>query len=141
MADELDRLHLDAALDLLRADAALTVYPDAQGFTPTDPPPPYVVVYASIERPADAPGNALAGSSTTWTVRWYCHCVGDGLYAATAVAGRVRSLLLDVVPTITGRVCGPIRQEAGSPPTSRDETTGPQLHDQAVVYRCTTYPA
>lgn len=140
MADLLDQLHIDAAMDRLRADGSLTVYPDAEGLVPLAPSPPYVRVYTAIERPADASGNDLGGSSGTWTVRWYCHCVGATEYAAAAVAMRVRSALLDVRPTVAGRACGPIRQDAGQP-TTRDESTGIAVYDRVDVYRLTTMPA
>lgn len=142
MADLLDKLHVDAALDLLRADASLTVYPDPEGNTP-DPPARadhYVRVYTSIERPADAAGNNLGGTSDTWTVRWYCHAVGPNEYSAVAVGMRARAALLDKRPTIAGRSCGLIRQDAANPPT-RDETTGAAVYDAVSVYRLTTQPA
>lgn len=141
MADLLDKAHMDAALSLLRADTSLVVYPDPEGNTP-DPAARaqrYVRVYTAIERPADAPGNALAGASATWTVRWYCHAVGPNEYSAAAVAMRVRAALLDVRPAIVGRSCGLIRQEAGNPPT-RDESTGVAVMDAVSVYRLTTQP-
>jgi hypothetical protein len=141
VADLLDRLHVDAGLGLLRADTSLTVYPDPEGNTPVPASRPhaYVRVYSYIERPSEHPNNALDGASATWTVRWYCHCVGPNEYVATAVAMRTRAALLDVRPTIAGRTCGLIRQEAANPPT-RDETAGPQVMDQIVVYRLFTQP-
>lgn len=141
MADLLDKLHMDAGLGLLRADTGLTVYPDAEGNTP-DPharADHYVRVYTAIERSAEHPNSTLAGTSDTWTVRWYCHCVGPNEYSATAVAMRVRAALLDVRPVITGRSCGLIRQEAGNPPT-RDEMSGATVEDAQVVYRLVTQP-
>lgn len=139
MSDLLERLHIDAALDLMRADAGLTVYPDPEGTVPLAPAPPYVRVYTTIDRPPDDPGNALAGLSSTWIVRWYVHCVGDTEYAAAAMAMRVRSAVLDRRPVISGRNCGPIRQEAGQPPT-RDESTGVSVFDEVLVYRLRTEP-
>lgn len=141
MADLLDKAHMDAALSLLRADTSLAVYPDTEGNTP-DPAARaqrYVRVYTAIERPADAAGNTLDGKSGTWTVRWYCHCIGPNEYSAAAVAMRVRAALLDVRPTIAGRSCGFIRQDSAAPPT-RDETTGQAVMDAVVVYRLTTQP-
>lgn len=139
MADQLDRLHIDAGLDLLRADATLTVHPDRDGNTPATPPTPYVRVYAYIERPADALANSLDGTSALWVTRWICHCVGETEYAATSVAMRVRAALLDVRPTIVGRTCNRIDQDAAAPPT-RDETTGSVVFDEVVVYSLMTLP-
>lgn len=142
MADLLDKLHIDAALTLLRADTGLVVYPDAAGNAPSTPvaDQAYVRVYAHIERPYDAAANALAGQSGTWTVRWWCHCAGPNDAAANAVAMRVRAALLDVRPTIAGRLCGLIRQEASQPAT-RDEDLGPTVIVRTDVYRLTTTPA
>lgn len=141
MADLLDKQHIDAALDLLRADASLTVYPDAEGNVPpaTERPDRYVRVYSTIERPRTADGNALDGRSVAWTTRWYCHCVGPNEYSAVAVAMRVNRALMDVRPTIPGRSVNMIEQEASNPPT-RDETTGTQVQDAVVVYKMVTLP-
>jgi hypothetical protein len=141
MADLLDQLHINAGLGLLRADGSLTVYPDTEGNTPlpASRADHYVRVYTSIERPAEHGNNNLGGASSTWTVRWYCHCVGPNEYSAAAVGMRVRAALLDVRPTIAGRTCGLIRQDAGNPPT-RDETTGVPVMDEVTVYRLVTGP-
>jgi hypothetical protein len=139
VADLLDKAHIDAAIDLLRADSGLAVHPDSEGNVPHTLTPPYVRWYASIERPSDDPDNALDGLSGRWTVRWYCHCVGGNDYAAAAVAMRVRAALLDRRPTIAGRSCGLIRQEAAQPPT-RDESAGVTVSDAVVVYVLATNP-
>lgn len=141
MSDLLDKQHVDAALGLLRADTGLTVYPDPEG----NVPPPdaradhYVRVYASIERPRGADGNALDGRSVAWMTRWYCHCVGLTEYSAVAVSMRVNRALMDQRPVIPGRAVGMIEQEASNPPT-RDETTGPAVFDAVTVYRLVTLP-
>lgn len=138
MADLFDQAHVDAGLALLRADPGLTVYPGPDGVTPRTPDRPYVRVYATVERPAVALGNALRGASTEAVVRWWCHCVADSEPAAVAVAMRVRAALLDQRPVIAGRSCGLIRQAEARPPM-RDETTGVQVMDLVQVYRLTTH--
>lgn len=143
MADTLERDHIDAALGLLRADAGLTVYPDAEGNVPAIVADHYVRVYTSIERPTGVSGasNKLTGSSDTWVTRYYCHCVGPNEYSCAAVAGRVRVALLDVTPmTVPGRICKPIRQEADNP-ANRSEATGETSYDRLVVYAMRTSPA
>jgi hypothetical protein len=140
VTDVFEHDHMDAALALLRADSGLTVYPDAQGFVPAAFADHYVRVYCEIDRPIDGPANKIDGLSASWVVRWYCHCVGPNEYSAVAVAGRVRALLLDVTPSITGRVCWPIRQDA-SQPTIRDESTGTTAYDRVLVFAMTTGPA
>jgi len=137
MSDLLESLHIDAGLDLLRADGGLVVYPDANGYVPTTLADQYVRVYTHTEQtPGDGPNN-LGGASATWRVWWYCHCVGQNEYAAAAIAMRVRSALLDVRPTISGRNCGLIRHDGGQP-TQRDSSTGVDVYDRLVIYRLTT---
>jgi hypothetical protein len=140
VSDLLDEQLVNAGLALLRADAGLTVYPDVNGETPDAPPPPYVRVYAYIERPVDAGENNLGGTSGSWTVRWIAHCVGANEIAARAVAMRVRAAWLDVRPTVAGRVCGLIRYD-GSQPPRRDNDLGYQVLDQIEMYRLTSTPA
>jgi hypothetical protein len=141
VADLLDKLHIDAGLGLLRADTGLTVYPDPEGNVPSPDARPnhYVRVYSYIERPKDATGNALDGLSVSWTVRWYCHCVGPNEYSAAAVAMRVDRALLNQRPAITGRAVGLVEMEAGNPPT-RDETLGASVLDLTTVYKLVTQP-
>lgn len=133
MTDGLDQALVNVGLTLLRADASLTVY---DGVVPSPTPaPPYVVVYTSVDRPADTSSGALAlaGLSNHWTVSWYCHCVGGDATAARAVAQRVRTQLLDVRPSVSGLTCGLIRQSQSAPPT-RDETTGVLVMDALRVF-------
>lgn len=130
MTDGLDQALVKAGVDLLRADANLTVYPG--GVPSPTPAPPYVVVYYTVEWPTGAPGDALDGISGSPTVRWYCHCVGGGLgatleaaaIAAVAVRQRVRTQLLNKRPTVAGIDTAMIREEPGSPPPQRDESVG-----------------
>lgn len=130
MTDGLDQALVQAGLDLLGADPQLTVYDgNASGATP-----PYVLVYAYVDRPMDRPDNPLDGRSATFLARWYCHCVGATASAARAVAQRVRTALLDVRPTVVGLQCGLIRQEDANPPT-RDDSTGSPVFDAVLVYQ------
>lgn len=139
MADLLDAQHIDAAPALLRADAGLVVYPDAEGFTPEprDRAAQYVRWYATIERPRSAEGNALDGRSTVWTTRWYCQCVGENEYASAVVAMRVNRLLDGQVPAIPGRSVNKIEQEVYNPP-DRDNSTGQQIFNTQVVFAMIT---
>lgn len=137
MSDLLDKQHYDALMTPLRADAGLTVYPDPEGAVPIIMTPPYVRVWPTIDRPADAAGNSLTQLSTTWVTRWYVHCVGANEYAALALAMRVRAAVLNLRPTIAGRSCGPIYEDAAGIPT-RDDTTGLTVWDRTDVYRLMT---
>jgi hypothetical protein len=138
MADLLEKLHIDAGLNLLRADAGLVVYPNVKGFVPPKLNPPYVRVDTFIERPPADPGNSQSGLSTTWTVRWYCRAVASNEYGLAALAMRLRAALLDARPTILGRNCGPIRDD-GSFPGNRDDATGPLVMSALHIYRMKTY--
>jgi hypothetical protein len=136
-----------AVLTLLRTSGSppLTVH---DGEVPTDPvtgrsdPPPYVLVYTTYEHPegTGGAGNTVDGQSKTAHARFYCHCVGDNGQAARAVAGRVRTALLDVRPVVAGRTCGLIKEEQALPP-ERAERTGRLVMDAVRVYRVRTDPA
>lgn len=134
MADQLDELHAQAGLALLHANPDLVVYDDEKV-------PPgatrYVRVYTHIERPAGHTGNRLTGNSDTVVTRWYCHCVGENDTSARAVAMLVRASLLNVRPTIAGRSCDKIKQDAAQP-ARRDESARPLVVDLVQVYRLTT---
>jgi hypothetical protein len=132
VTDGLDQALAQAGLDLLTADAGLTVY---DGVVPNGAVRPYVLVYISVSRPSEDLDNPLTGRSAVWTTRWFCHCVGDSAKAARAVAQRVRTQLLDVVPVVAGLSCGPIRMESDSLPPQRDETTGVPVMDAVETYR------
>lgn len=139
MTDLLDRDLVDAAMNLLRADAGLTVYPDAEGFVPELPAAPYVRVYTHTEWPKEGDANAINGLSVSCTTRWYVHCAGESEYAAAAIAMRVRTQLLNARPTVTGRVCGLIYQEAAEP-TNRSELGGLPLYVRPAVYAMVSAP-
>lgn len=131
MTDGLDQALANVGLDLLRADAQLTVF--AGSVSSPTPAPPYVVVYFTVGRPSDDPDNSADGLSRVWVARWICHCVGGNDTAARAVAQRVRTALLDVRPTVAGLSCGLIRWEESQDP-QRDETTGSLVMDAVEIY-------
>jgi hypothetical protein len=135
VTDGLDQALANAGLALLTADVALTVYDGvAPNPTPDVGATPYVLVYTTIDRPADDPDSSLDGTSDVWLARWICHCVGATPAAARAIAQRVRTQLLDQRPVVTGLACGLIRLEQSQPPT-KDETTGGAVLDAVEVYR------
>lgn len=126
-----DQAHAAAIIALLAADTELTTY---DGRVPNGAVPPYALLYFADADPEDTESRPLTGASQRHVTRAICHCVGGDQTAARIVAGRVRTRLLDVVPTIAGLVCMPIRREDGQP-TQRDETTGTLVQDLVVVYR------
>lgn len=139
MTDGLDQALADAGLGLLRADVgppALVVF---DGVVPDPTPaPPYVLVYFTVDRPADDGGNTVDGRTRVFNARWICHCVGANAMAARAVAQRVRTQLLDVRPAVTGFApasVGLIRMDGEPPPPQRDESTGVLVMDAVETYR------
>ena len=134
MADQLDEDLAQACLQLLAA-TGIPLVDDER--VPGSLPSRYFRVYTATERPDDADGNALIGRSSTWTTRWYVHHVGQNDTAVRALSMQSRTALLDKRPTVTGRSCGLIRQEAVQPPR-RDENAGPLVIDLIVVYRMTS---
>lgn len=136
-----EQLHADAILALLAAapgSPALVVYDGKVPDPPTVASPPYVLVYLATTTPT---GTSLTSSQDRAVTRAYCHCVGADAKAARAVAGRVHAALLNAKPTITGRVCFPIRDDDSGGPPDRDETTGVLVMDQVSVYRLESVPS
>jgi hypothetical protein len=133
--DELDEAHARVAIDLINADSPPWIL--HVGSVPAGAVLPYALVYPIVAWPKGAPATALDGKSRTCVTRWYFHCAGASDQSARAVAGRIRQLLLNVRPAITGRSCDLIGQEASLPPV-RDETAGSLVVDIATVYLLTT---
>ena len=133
--------HAAAVLGLLRTAAAavppLKVYPLPDGTVPSGLQPPYVRVYIAVERPE---AGDMGGASTQAVCRVYLHQIGANDDAARSVADVCADALLDVTPTVAGRVCWPIYHEAQQPP-QRQETAGPMLIDQVDVYTYQSAPA
>ncbi|MCX5066906.1 hypothetical protein OOJ91_13725 [Micromonospora lupini] len=132
------RAHADAVLALLQAAPGSLKVLD--GAVPKDGVPPYVLVYFADVDPELPDSRALEGTSERFVLRVYAHCVGENSATTRALGERVRTALLDVVPTVTGRVCWPIRREDGQPP-QRNESTGTLIMDRVDVYRLESVPA
>jgi len=133
VTDGLDQLLADAGLNLLRADASLTVF-DGAVPSPT-PAPPYTCVYSTISWAFDPESTGLNGLVRRATVRWTVHSVGANSQASRGVAQRVRTALLNVRPTVAGMNVGLIRDDQDSPPDPvRDETTGSLVVNTIHVY-------
>lgn len=128
-----------AMLALLDADNVSPALVVLDGKVPTGVEPPYVLVYFSSHMPEGAESQALDHRSRRRITRATCHSVGGNAAAARAVAERVQQALLDIQPTITGRVAFPIRHELGQDPR-RDESTGGEVQDKIDVYRLETLP-
>lgn len=132
--------HAAAVLALLDADNTAPALVVLDGKVPTGQTLPYVLVYFDDTDPELHDSRPLTGASQRHITRAIAHCVGANAQAARMVADRVRTALLDVVPTVTGRTCLPIRREDGQPPV-RDETTGTAVFDSVNVYRLESVPS
>jgi hypothetical protein len=109
------------------------------GKVPTGATPPYVLVYVALDRPDTALANPLTGTSAQSTLRIYAHCVGATAAAARVVQDQVEATLLDVRPTVSGRVCGRLRLDEALPP-DKDESIGTLVMDAVSVYRLDSVP-
>lgn len=127
--------HVDAVLALPKP-AALVVL---DGEVPKGQLPPYVLLYFADGNPRLPSAQPLTGASIRYLLRIYAHCVGGDQKASRAVSQMARTWLLDVIPTMVGRTCFPIRAEDGQP-TQRDETTGVVVQDKVDVYRLESIP-
>jgi hypothetical protein len=134
-----DQIHAQAMLALLDADNTSPALVVLDGKVPDGQLPPYVLVYFADYDPDEAESRKLPGASTRHVTHAYCHSVGGDQTAARAVAVRVRTALLDVAPTVTGRTCLPIRREDGQP-VQRDEQTGIAVWDKIDLYRLESLP-
>lgn len=132
--------HAAAVLALLNAVDDVPALVVHDGKVPNGAVAPYVLVYFDDTDPELADSRPLTGASQRHVLRAICHSVGANATAARMVADRARTALLDVVPTVAGRRCQPIRREDGQPP-QRDEDTGTPLFDKIDVYRLESVPA
>ena len=132
-----------AVLALLTADVNVKVY---DGEVPVDPATgrlparPYVVVYG----PPDGDGahslDSLAGGSNRADGVVTTTYVGDSAEAVRIVAKRVRGLLLDRTPAVTGRSSFPIRHSSGQNVT-RDDDVQPPVLFAVDRWLCQSVPA
>lgn len=133
------REHAAAVVALLDAVPDLTIY---DGRVPAEPSFPYAVLYADdgLRGPVSL---TLASDQVTMTVQ--VTSVGATADAARVVADKVSGALLDVRPSITSRVCWPIRHEGTRPAIEDRDVTipGTSLHPVYTVdvYRLASLPA
>lgn len=111
------RDHVAAVIGLLQA-SGLAVF---DGGAPDGAAPPYAVVYA--DQGATSP-QSLSFRSVQRSVTAQTTCVGVNPEQARWAAEKVEGALLDVTPTVAGRVCWPIRREASQPVRRDDDLPG-----------------
>ena len=136
---QLEVAHANAGLELLEA-TDLTVYraklpPDVAALAP-----PWVLVMTAVEWPDLDVDQGLDHASSTCVTTWYCYASGTTDISALAATGIVRSALLDVRPTIAGRVCDRIGQTSSEPPRQH-EGTGTSVLTALSIYELRTRPA
>lgn len=137
----------DAFLAMARSapgSPSLVVY---DGVVPDTPALAFALVYFYIETPDGlmAPDAVpLTLDSDVIDSVAYVHSVGgapEAPRAARAVAGRVRSAVLNKTLTVAGRTCFPIRWREGSPPQRNEEIPGRTVFDQVDMYGWRSVPA
>lgn len=142
MTTWVEQAHADAILSLLAAappvSPAMVVHDGAvPALTEADLLRGYVLAYIATTTPS---GTSLTDEHDRAVTRAYLHCVGMTAASARATAGRASSALLNVRPTITGRVCFPIRDDGSDSPPRRDESTGKLVMDRLLVVRLESVP-
>lgn len=126
--------HADAVLELVRVPTDIKVFPSPTAgpkVVPAGTRPPYLAFAFAAGRLA---GPNLAGLSTRFLMRIYVQCVGTSDAGARVMSDRLSDLLLDVVPTVAGRSCYPIRWESQQPPR-QDESASELIVTLTEVYR------
>lgn len=130
--------HATAVLGLLTG-AGITVH---DGHVPANPAYPYSVVHVNTGT-RDETSLTLASLHQVYDVQ--VTSVGATAAAARIQATKVVTALLDVIPTVSGRTCWPIRLEAAQPPREDRDVTipGTGTHPQYAVdiYRVASVPS
>lgn len=129
--------HANAILALLAPGGGPVVY---DGKVPQGAAGQYLLVYFDDGDPELAESRPLTGASQRHVTRAIVHGVGSTQASARAMQQYARTRLLDVVPSIAGRTCSPIRREDGQP-IVRDETTSVSVFDAVSTYRVESVPA
>ena len=125
---------VDGVLDLLRADANLSVY---DGAPPANPAYPMVVVYSNG---GTRSVSDVSGRSRQSDVRIQCTVHAVSTLSARIVADRVLAALVDRVPTAPGWRCGPVRHES-SPPAYADDSIAQPVVVQPLLFTVSAVPA
>jgi hypothetical protein len=98
---------------------------------------PYVVVYAPSGHQMV---YNLTGQSQALDDEWQTTVVGDEADSVRVIQAWVKSRLLDAVPTVTGRICYPIRHSYGNP-ARRDDDVHPSVVYATDGWRCASVPS
>lgn len=136
----LEVAHAKVGKDLLAAlSPAIPVYDGELPDNVTTVVRPYVLLYSAVTWEFDNRNVSILQESSSCVTTWFAHCVGENDTACLAVAGRVRAAWLDVIPTVAGRVCGPIRMVSLTPP-NQDNNLGTAVLDAIAIYEFESRP-
>lgn len=139
------RAHLAAVVGLLTTGLPSTtgvhVGEVGSALEATDPAPPESTPYVVVRTDTmPVTSDRLAQWSQRLDARFYVSCVGQTVREAQWAQEKTRALLLDVVPVVAGRTCGPLTG-GDSSPVAIDRDVTPSLFVAVDVYRLLTLPA
>ena len=132
--------HVQAVITMLAS--ATPTHPVYVGEVTVDnPSTPYWLVTPD---PGVLDRETLAGASSRIDMRIQIKSVGATAREAVAAAQAARSVLVDTVPTVTGRTCWPVRHTDTlpvMPDPGVTATTSRRLHQAVDTFRIASVPA
>jgi hypothetical protein len=126
--------HIAAFAALVDAVPNVTVYADEA--VPNNPSYPYVVLYGNQGLPSRTSMDPVSDQRET-TVQSTVVAVTQG--QARALADRVEAAVLDVRPTVAGRISAPVEKRS-SQPVRLDHDIKPPVFYAVDVWAFTTIP-
>lgn len=131
--------HAAAVLALLDADNTAPALTWFDGVVPANTDP-YLTPYVLVRFSEGPPELNFRGVSHMYALRFVCYCVAGTDSAVRTVVDRVKVAVQDVVPTVAGRKCYPIRWEESA--EQRDnERTGTAVASMIVGYVLRSVPS
>jgi hypothetical protein len=131
--------HAAAVLALLNGVGKPAAIRIDDGKTPDPLPELSTHPYALASFDSDDPEFDKEANAWLFVMTVTVHCVGANAQAARQVADWVRTALVAVRPTVSGRSCFPTTSEPGIPP-QRNETTGSTVMDLVAQYTIRSIP-
>lgn len=131
--------HVQAGTELIEG-AGLALYDGKLPDDVTTLALPWVLAQTVVEWEYEGPNGSIRFESSSCVTTWYLRCAAANNTALMAVLGRIRAVLLDVVPVIDGRVCFPIRMVSVQMP-DQDNTIGTAVIEATAIYELETRPA
>jgi hypothetical protein len=128
--------HILAVRDLLRGQLPAAVKGDVGG-APPGALPPYWALYTD----AGNPEGTLGDRHRDLLLEFQVTVVGTGTEQVLDVAGRVRSVLLTLLPAVAGRTVQPLWEIPNGEPIRRDDDLLPPLWYLPLTFQMRTEPA